>query len=233
MRLIPDHNTSARIAYLRQLTAETACFKPSSLRVGMAVLGVDAGANSAATLNESPSTELGTELETQLNQRDARLTPQAHSVEASVDSEGEPSRSTARLPFAAASNFDSAASGKRCISVHNCISSVQSVARVRAVSRDEIASNLRDFDEKPVTTLRESAAVRSLRHEICSLFEIRRDFGHVDSFRFFFANEEKKRGTTSRVVPSQADSVPDFRDVIRCEWIVCQPSRRDSQCVPT
>ena len=127
------------------------------------------------------------------------------------------------------SENDTAQVKKVCRSPRRCISSVQTLARVRAVSREPVAWIVCNLAEKPVKAPGETLAIKCSRHETCSAVssdtKTQKDSASP--------SEEKKRGTTPCIVPSRARRFPEFRDSIRFEWIFSQPSRRDSQCVPT
>ncbi len=212
MRLTLNCIESSLIVRLPQAAARTASSQPSSLR-----LRSDACADEDAFVAAPGSTQLGHFC--------LRLTS-----DAKVGSDAGPIRfraesDSAHDPAGGLSAFEK----EMCLSQLSCISSVQRLARVRAASRKLGASIACNLSIRPGTALRESPAFESGRGENCSSVRS----GRMTHTRFSSPSEEKKRGTTPRIVPSQSSSVPDFRDVTHFEWIVSQPSRRDSQCVPT
>lgn len=177
MRLTLNCIDSSLSARLPQVTAETASSQPLSLRVR-----ANARADSKACVPVPAFAQLG--------HRGRRLT-----ADGKVDSGAAPirfqdGRDSAHSPAGGLSTFEK----EMCRSQRICVSSVQTLARVRAASREPGALIVCNASVKPVTTRRESPAFESARGGTCPSVRSDCAIRHDDSHTFFFAKRRKEAG---------------------------------------
>ena len=177
MRLIPHCTKSSRVARLPQVPAVTASSQPLSLRVRSHACAV-----SKTFVAEPDSAQLG--------RSGRRLIS-----EANTDSDAAPirfrhARDSAHRPAGALP----VSKKEMCLSQRSCIPSVQTLARVRAVSLELGALIVCNTSVEPVTTPRESPSFESSRHETCSSVRSDREIRHDDSDTFSFAKRRKEAG---------------------------------------